>query len=493
MQAIAVLHKNRNKFALSLGTGAGVAIPGLAAVVSPIIAGGVVLGSLIALTAMMWPFFSVLMTAAVVPLERVGRFTNDGSGVTFSLMRVFGLLGLISLFLHSLISRKKLMITTPVVLYGIYICISFLTLTYTTDFTRGFQWCFTMIGNVLFLFLVINTLRSASDVKLPIILWLATTLAIGIFTVYQWHSGTAVVQGDRFQNSGYRTTEDRFSTVIIDYAEFDRIGAVKRVLGSTSHPAVYGINVILTVPFYFYLLRISPSWWIRAGCFLGLGVASYNVLLTNTRAAIVTLLFTLVCVFFSRLVKHRVAILVAALVACACAAPFLPSDIYQRVLAFKNYSVGQAAALRIRFSYWQAGVDMFSDHWLLGVGSGNQAELPARLKNIRMPPNTSIHNEFFESLLETGLVGYPFIVGFVVVLFRRCLRVTKAAAQRGDREIEYFGVASLIAFVTILVYGLQCDVLHFTLKGWWLAMGLIVGISEMKPQFLSAELKETSA
>ena len=151
-----------------------------------------------------------------------------------------------SLFLHSLLSKRKLLVTLPVLLYGTYIFIALITLSYTTDSMRGFQWCSTMVGNLLFLFFVINAIRTPKQIRLPIVLWLGTTLAIGAFTIYQWHSDKAVVQGDRFENSGYRSTDDRFSTIIIDYAEFDSIGAVKRVLGATSHPAVYGINIILT-------------------------------------------------------------------------------------------------------------------------------------------------------------------------------------------------------------------------------------------------------
>jgi O-antigen ligase len=336
-----------------------------------------------------------------------------------------------------------------------------------------------MVGNALFLFLVVNAIRSSRQVRWPIILWLATTLLIGLFTAYQWHFGSATIQDDRFENSGFRTTDDRFSTVIMDYAEFDEIGAVKRVLGATSHPAVYAMNIILTIPFYVFLMDTTRSWWMRIFCILGLIVGSYNVLLTNTRAAVLVLGLSFVLVFFSALAKHRLAIFITAMVLCAAAVPFLPSAIYERALSAKNYSVGRSAAIQIRFQYWRAGVDMFADNWLLGVGSGNQKELPRRLANIRMPPNTSVHNEYFESLLETGILGYPFIVGFVVVLFRRCLRLTRQGRLAGDRELYLFGVATIIAFVTVLVFGLQSDVMHFTLKGWWLLMGLVVGIECM--------------
>lgn len=474
------MRKPRTLAAL-LGLTSGSMLVAVGTLLSPLVAGAVVLGGLVAGAAMYSPFVSVLLTAAVVPLERVGRFTNDNSAVTFSLMRVLGLLGLASLLLHAFLTRTRLRVPLPVLLYAAHVFVCCLTLTYTTDFLDGFKWCGTMVGNLLFLFFVINAVRFSRQVRWPVILWLATTLLVGLFTMYQWHSGTAVVQDDRFANSGFRTTDDRFSTVIIDYAEFDEIGAVKRVLGATSHPAVYALNVILTIPFYVFILVTTDSWWMRIFSIAGLLVGSYNVLLTNTRAAMLALVLSLLLTFCSRLVKYRFAIVVAAIAVCGVAAPFLPSALYQRVLSAKNYSVGRSAAIQIRFQYWRAGVDMFADHWLLGVGSGNQKELPRRLSNVRMPPNTSIHNEYLESLLETGIVGYPLIVSFIVVLFRRCLQVTRRARESGDRHLYLFGVSTVIAFVTVLVFGLQCDVFHFTLKGWWLLMGLVVGIHGMNP------------
>jgi hypothetical protein len=38
--------------------------------------------------------------------------------------------------------------------------------------------------------------------------------------------------------------------------------------------------------------------------------------------------------------------------------------------------------------------------------------------------------------------------------------------------------AGRVALLAVLIYGTQVDVLHFPLKGWWLAMGLVVAITE---------------
>jgi hypothetical protein len=446
---------------------------------SPIMAAAVIVGGIGVTATLASPFSTILLTAAVVPLERIGRFTNDANTVTFSLMRIVGLLGIAALGIHWFIGRRKLDFTTPFLLYGVYILVAALSLIGTTDLPKGIQELTAMVGNALFLLLITNVIKRKEQVRLPIIFWLATTLAVGIFSIYQWHDPNAQVQVDRYDNSGLRTTEDRFSTVMEDYGEFDTLGSVRRVLGPTSSPAVYGINIILTLPFYFYLLRSTTSIWMRLFCGAGLIVGSYNVVLTNTRAAIVTLGVTLVCVVATGLVRMKFIGVVAALMLVASMVPFLPTFLYDRIFKIDSYTVERSATLRIRLTYWQTAIDIFADHWFLGCGIGNQNELPKRLANIAMPSNSSVHNEYLESLLETGVVGYPVIVGFMVVTYRRCRRAERFFQRRGDRATTLFLTAARVGFYAVLFYGLQSDVLHFTLKGWWLCIGLSIALAEV--------------
>jgi hypothetical protein len=416
-----------------------------------------------------------------VPLERLGRFSNDADTITFSLMRVTGLLGIAALAIHWFIGRRRLSFPLPFVLYGSYILIAALSLVDTTDQVKGVQELTAMVGNALFLLLIVNVVKRKEQVRLPIVLWLATTLAVGAFSVYQWHSHAAVVQIDRYDNSGLRSTDDRFSTVMEDFGEFDTIGSVRRVLGPTSSPAVYGINIILTLPFYFYLFRTTRNLWMRLFCAAGLVLGTYNVILTNTRAAVVALAVTLVCVFWTKLARLKFIGIVGVVVLAALLVPFLPSFLLERIFRVDSYTVDKSATLRIRLTYWQTAADIFADHWLLGCGIGNQNELPKRLSNMAMPANSSVHNEYLESLIETGIAGYPVIVFFMIVLYRRCRRAEKIFEAQGDVATALFLTAARCGFYAVLFYGLQSDVLHFTLKGWWLSMGLAVALAQMAP------------
>ena len=72
----------------------------------------------------------------------------------------------------------------------------------------------------------------------------------------------------------------------------------------------------------------------------------------------------------------------------------------------------------------------------------------------------------------------------MVCLYRRCRMAERAYRAAGQEELVGWLVASRVAFWTVLFYAVQVDVLHFPLKGWWLAMGLIVVFSE--PRFMRA-------
>jgi hypothetical protein len=465
--------------ALAVGLLTGPLLVMVAAKASPWVACAVIIGTIGGVAAITSPLSTLALTAMVVPLERLGRFSNDADTVTFSLMRLTGLLGIATLALHWFITKRKLKFTKPFLLYGAYIIVSMLSLIGTSDQAKGTQQVTAMIGNAAFLLLITNVITRKEQVRLPIVLWVATTAAVGVFSIYQWHNPNASVRVDRYDNSGLRTTDERFSTVMEDYGEFDSIGGVRRVLGPTSSPAVYGINIILTLPFHLWLWRTSRSIWMRLFCAAGLMVGAYNVILTNTRAAVLTLAFTGVVVALTRVVRVKFIGIVAALVVVTLMIPFLPSQLYDRIFRVENYTTEHSATLRIRFIYWETAVNIFADHWLLGCGIGNQNELPQRLSNMAMPANSSVHNEYLESLIETGIVGYPLIVGFLVLLYRRCKGAERAFAARGDTSSALFLTAARVGFYAVLFYALQCDVLHFTLKGWWLSMGLCVALAEI--------------
>ncbi|MGS0758267.1 hypothetical protein ACVBEH_28340, partial [Roseateles sp. GG27B] len=67
------------------------------------------------------PAASFLLTALVVPVERLGRLTNDDAMYTISLMRIVGTLTLLSLLLNAMLRRQRLHFGSAFWLYLIYL------------------------------------------------------------------------------------------------------------------------------------------------------------------------------------------------------------------------------------------------------------------------------------------------------------------------------------------------------------------------------------
>jgi len=463
----------------AVGLSGGTLLVLLATLSSPLAGAAAIAGLLVVAAIVAFPFAGFLVTALVVPLERIGRFTNDSSMYTVSLMRIFGVITLGALLLHVLLGRRKVLIGAPVLLYTTYVIVGMVTLAYTSDWEYGVRAVSAILGNLLFFFLVVNIVRTPAQARMAIVCWLAMTAAIGVFTMYQWHSPAAIINEDAFNSTGERSADERFSTVLADQSEYDALGKTARALGTTSHPAVYAINLILTLPFFAYLFRTTSGAWMRSAIALAAAITAYNVVLANTRAALLTMGLVVALIVATGLIRLTGKMIAAGLLLALCALPLMPGAIWDRVLSVSNYSVDRSETLRVRLIYWSEALDIASEHWLLGIGIGNQSELPRRLASrLYMPPNSTVHNEYLQSLIETGLLGYPVVIAFMVVLYRRARSGERRYREAGRRDDALLLRASRLALAAVLIYGVQVDVLHFPLKGWWLAMGIVAALTE---------------
>jgi hypothetical protein len=57
-------------------------------------------------------------------------------------------------------------------------------------------------------------------------------------------------------------------------------------MGSTSLAAVFGINLLMSLPFFMYFIRVPREMTFRGLMLVGLAATLYCLLLTNTRSAI---------------------------------------------------------------------------------------------------------------------------------------------------------------------------------------------------------------
>lgn len=478
-----------NLLAMGCGVGAALSIVAGTAVSSPWLGLVAVAGVIVFVTVLFVPAFGLLLTAFVVPIERLGRFGVEGGVGITSAMRVVGLLALSGVLLHMLTKRLQLVLSAPLLLYGGLFALGALSNLWAEDPVSTQAQTFTMIGNLMFLFLIANGVRDWPMIQRMVVVWLMATALVGLYQVYDWHFGAAETA---FESEG--KIGSRFSTTWDSSSEAAAIGVVRRAMGPTENAAVYGINLILTIPFYLYYMKLARALWLRGAAALGLILVLYNMLLTNTRAVMVFGALVLTACAVARLIRitaGRMVLLGMFGVAILAAAP---ASVWKRVLDASNYTLERASNLRNRFELWDGALHLAADRWLTGVGIGNRSSILRYLAPGQIDAEWIVpHNEFLLIAVELGIPGalifYTFLIA-TCLLIHRSARLYRSTPETWDRY--WFLVACQISVLAGIFFGVQVDVFHFSLKGWWLVAGLACALHELaiRPARVSATRDE---
>lgn len=428
-----------------------------------------------AVVTLRWPFFGFAFLTFLLPLERMQRITDDTSEFTISIMRFVALGTLAVLMLHRLTKRKPILWDHSWILYGGYVAIAAIGLFISSD-PGGTKRALGTIGaNCIFLFMFVNFFETRKQIYSILVVWLAANaLAVG-YSTYDWHLGSGRSDGIQMEvdpGKGAQTTENRWSTVWQDRAEWETLGgaALRRSMGPTSHAAVYGINLIITLPFLIYLLhRTQNNLWRSIWVAALLALTLYNVMLTNTRAVMLQAGLTCVLCLAFGLFKLRTIHVLFGIIIAGLGLSLMPKDIFNRILDIDNYDLENSAAMRVRLEYWKAGMRIIDENWLVGMGVGNEREIPKYVKGSLTAEKSTVHNTYLQFLLEVGIIGWLLFYSFVGTMIYYANRAARVFRRLPDWRLEYqILLATQVAMASVLVFGLQVDVFLFPLKGWWL-------------------------
>jgi len=470
----------------AVGLLGGVFFAVLGARISPMLGLAAVIGGMTAVYFLRFPVLALYALAFAVPVERFGRITDDSSAFSISVARGLGLLSLVALVPVLVLRKREPIVNLPLWLWSGFTALGLLTLTYTSDLIPGVRIASGYVGNILMLFTVMNLVRGDTleetrrRAHIAIVWWLVASAAVSAYSIWDWHFGSGQTGGIPVTSldpqAGAQLAQYRWSTVWIDSAEEQTLGglSIRRSMGSTSHAAVFGINLIMSMPFYLYVIARERGKRVLVSLFMwaGLAMAMYCVLLTNTRATLAAAVGVLGLSALLKLVRITPAMMLGG-IALVLLAPFaLPDDIFERVLDWKNYSTTRSAAMAIRVDYWGAGARAISDHPILGNGLGNQRVVLDYLKN-PIEGKSHMHNIYLTTLMDVGFIGWAVFLAFLAVTVRMCVRTRRIFRAIGDVQGFQLMSATLALIVGVLVYGLQVDVFYFPLKAWWLTIGMM--------------------
>ncbi len=202
-----------------------------------------------------------------------------------------------------------------------------------------------------------------------------------------------------------------------------------RVYGTFDQPNPYAgyINIPLSISLALTLLGHSWLTRILAGLTaIILGIAEYLSQSRGGEMAIATALVFIVLAGMPRIrTLMRVLIILLLGLVEALLVGLIPLDIFAPIMRFLGLvqislvaPSGQDYSTAERLAHWIAGLHMFMDHPVLGVGIGNYADAyPRYFITIFTDPLGHAHNYYINIAAETGLIGLIAFVLFLLAVF----------------------------------------------------------------------------
>jgi O-antigen ligase len=205
----------------------------------------------------------------------------------------------------------------------------------------------------------------------------------------------------------------------------------QRYAGSGFDPNDLGLILALSLPMSFYLAAIQRNqrvvWVYRLQqilAILAIGLTSSRAALV---AAVVALLYVPFALSWAKTFREKCLFFAVLAIVSSCMVAFLPENSWKRLGGIGTEL--QHGTWGKRKLIWSAGVDLFREHPLIGVGAGSfgtatQRALPASIARDN-PFLPAAHNTFLSILAEEGLIGFALLL---LLLFSLVLPVLRLPA-----------------------------------------------------------------
>jgi O-antigen ligase len=275
--------------------------------------------------------------------------------------------------------------------------------------------------------------------------------------------------------------------VIRSYGHYHSLGvsdtALARGIGAGStgffaNSADFGVAMCVAWPVGTFLLFAHLKKWQRVALAAYSAACLVAILQCSSRGAVVGA-SAIVLVAALRRPKKLAPILMALMLLVGIAL-VMPGGNKERLRLALDWEHDPNAMSRI--TLWKAGLRMFRDHPMTGVGLGNFPYTYARTyagSEIRTT-EWACHSMYIQALSELGLLGVIPLVLLLLSLFRLNRQTRKqlmATSSDAPRSYEYCLAAGLdLALVGYLASGAFVSVLYY--PHLWILLGLSAGLSK---------------
>lgn len=270
------------------------------------------------------------------------------------------------------------------------------------------------------------------------------------------------------------------------YVEFRQMGISERVLakfgvgagsvGFFGNQGDFGVAMCVVWPLAAMLIVGETRKSLRVILLVSVTAFTAAIFVSGSRGALLALMIAA----FAGWIKNRKRIAAALIVALVLLASVyaLPEANKERLRSAVHPETDRTATTRLNL--WKAGLAMFTDHPILGVGPGNYAPVYLSKYPVLDPSKEILapHSLYIESLSELGLLGSLPLVAIVFFVLRLNARTRKLLSSSGGdvhRKFEYrLALALDLALLGYLVSGAFLTVLYY--PHLWVLLGLSAGL-----------------
>jgi putative inorganic carbon (HCO3(-)) transporter len=426
-----------------------------------------------------WPELGTYVLAVTVFTNLSAHFTDSGLP---SINKPLVVLIAVSLLANRLLSKrvtfKLRRVETLMILYGAVLLLSSF---FAVDRGIALGDVIDYAKEIIILIVVVYSLESPRSWQNTGWIILGTIGLLTLLGAYQILTGN-------FEQSFFG-----LATVRLD--SFNGSPAT-RLNGPIGDPNFYGQLLAAMMPLAIYRVIDEEKMLPKLGGVVLVGLILFNLINTFSRGAFLALAAGLVFIALERKVRIEMAAILLVLVVLFY--PLLPKDYRERIASLNLLTSNKATAtyadesIRGRTAEFRAGLQMWADHPLLGVGYSNYEnvyqEYAPRVGLEYRTEEREAHSIYIEAAAETGLLGLVTLVGVFIATLAGL-----GEARRKLKTMEMFPhwqtwLASLqigIASYLISSIFLQGDFLRFL----WFMIALAVASMHIVSRLWDSEMK----
>lgn len=356
--------------------------------------------------------------------------------ITHSYKLAAGDIAVVSLGAGVLLRGGTLRVPSPLLFFGVFIAWSVVGLAVTNNSAETLNALLVLVKLWILTFCIFNLIRTPAELRFLTIVWL------GIFALYP-------VRGALYNQFICRCSP--FGRVAWNFM--------------FSNPNDMAALCLLPLGVAAGLAAVERVKLWRYCAFVGVGVLSLVVMLTQSRGAMLAMGVAVILLPLTSRRRSRDLMLLVLVVGAA--AIFAPRGVWTRLAGLGNASVGgrmqgvdPEGSAEERWQIWSIAGQTVREYPVTGIGLGMMPERHGQVamrlglaKPLRGKRDT--HSTYLRVAAETGIPGlalYLLIWGALIVKLRRAKGMIRAV-RPGDHQFLVFVELSVFAFLAASVFG----------------------------------------